>query len=501
MARRERLGILLASILLVAASARGGEPTLADAIRTAAGAVKPAVVSIEIQGRPVPGGQPGFQFIVPAPGQGEEGARQFEFHWPPGVEPPQDFVVPKIGQFPGFQGFPAFGRQGNEGSGLMVDVQGDRGLVAAPESLVAHAQTVKVKLADGRQLAAKVLGTDKLTGIACLEVRGPNLAAAKAGKATELQVGDFVAAVGGPATGNVVTLGIVGAKDRPGVGEQAGTRLIQTDALVTEAMAGGPLINLKGEVVGMTCLSMARPMRGRDLAGVLPIEAVVATVGLLAREGKIARGYLGVQFAPVPPDAKEQLKLGHGVQVGMVIPNSPAARAGIQTGDILLEYGGQAIADTDAFRAQVAATRPGTRVPVRLLRAGQQMAVEVTVGEQPGEAVVVPPQPVPPEGGEKLPLGLTVQPLTPALANQFGFRVQEKGVLVTHVDPQSPAAKARPGAVQEGDLIKEIARKPVTSVTDAQRILKEVLDAKAKSTVLLLRNKETTQYVVVDLPQ
>ena len=500
MARHGLLGFLLASVLLVATSARGGEPTLAEAIRAAAAAVKPAVVSLEIQGRPWAGGQPGLQFLVPVPGQGKEGERQFEFHWPPGVEPPQDFIIPKVEPFPGFPGFPGFAPQANEGSGLIVDVQGDRGLVAAPESLVANAQNIKVGLADGRRLSAKVLGTDKLTGLACLEVRGPNLAAAKAGKTADLQVGDFVAAVGGPATGNVVTFGIVGAKDRPGAGELAGARLIQTDALVTEAMAGGPLVNLKGEVVGTTFPSLSRPTRGRDLTSVLPIETVAATIGLLAHEGKIARGYLGIQLGPLTPEVQQQLNLDHGIQVVTVLANSPAARAGIQNGDVLLEWGVQRIADANAFRAQVAATRPGTRVPVRLLRGGQPMTVEVTVGEQPGDPAPVAPQPVAPEGGDKLPIGLAVQPLTPALANQFGFR-DERGLLVTQVDPQGPAAKARPNAIQQGDLLEEIARKPVASLADAQRVLKEVRDAKARTTLLLIRTKETTQYVVIDLPE
>jgi len=471
--------------------AGSAERPTAEAIRSAAAAVRPAVVDIEVRERR-PAGQPDWRnwpFVQP-PGPGERRQWRFHFRWPPGEEIPRGFP------FRGDQPFLRLFQQQTQGSGLIVDVQGDRALIAAPHSVVENAQEVYVRLADGRQLAAKLLGSDKFTGTGCLEVRGAKLQAARPAKAEAVQVGDWVLAVGGPATGGTVTAGIVSAKDRPGAGDLAGTRLILTDALLTDRMAGCPLVNLDGQVVGMTTPSALRWPRRRELTSVVPINTLRATVTSLAQEGKVRRGWLGIRYAPLNREVREQLNIDHGIQVIELVAGQPAEHAGIRNGDVLLEFGGKRIQDSAAFRAMVASTKPGTRVPIKLLRGGQEITVHATLGEQTvqGGAAAAP------QGGERLGIGLTLQQLTPELANQFGFP-GEKGLLVTAVDAGGPAAKARPGPIRRGDLLKEFDRKAVITLAEAKQAMGQARKRQAKNILLLVRSKEATRYVVVDLPQ
>ena len=502
MLKRGWVCLSLTCALLACQGVKAAERPVAGTIRAAAAAARPAVVSIEVTRRQNaqnlldPRGVPLPPIIQPPggpqPPDDERRQRRWEFRWPPHGNQPQVIPFGPGGRFQVFGG-----RQtGDKGAGALIQVEGERGLVAAPQALVAGAQKVTVRLADGRKLEAKLLGTDRLTGTACLEVRGPKLPPIRPAKAQALQVGDWVLAVGGPESGGALTLGIVSAKGRPGTGDLAAARLILTDAFVPDTMAGAPLVNLRGEMVGMTLPQPQGWRRGGALTTALPIDTLQATVAELAARGKVARGWLGIQFQPLPAEVRQQLHIGHGVQVARVVEGQPAALGGIENGDVLLEFAGRKLTDAATFRALVGATKPGTRVAVKLLRGGQEMAVHVIMGEQEAEGG----EPALPRGGEKLDIGLTLQPLTPELAAQFGFE-GGKGLVVTAVEPGSPATKGRPNPVERGDLIKEVARKPVTTAAEAQQALKQAVAAKAKSVLLLVRSGQGTRYIVVDLAQ
>ena len=491
MARRATVWASWIGIALLWTYAQGAERPLAEAIRAAADAVRPAVVGIEVRGRRPAAIQretPQMPFVVPQE-PGERRGPRFEFRWPPGGEEP---MLPFGEQFPLFRGR----RETAAGSGVIVSVEGDRGLIAAPSSLLAGAEEILVTLADGRQLAAKLLGSDKFTGLGALEVRDKKLAAARPAKGDAAQVGDWVLAVGGPASGGAVTLGIVSTTKQHGEGDLAITQVIETDNLVTEDMAGGALVNLKGEMLGMTLLAAGRTTAGRQLAATLPASTVDETVSSLAKTGKMPRGWLGVMFRPLGPAELNRLKIDHGIQVVQVLEGQPAAKAGIEAEDVLLEIDGKKIADVDAFRAMVASKKPGTRVTLKLLRDGKEKTAEVTLGEQGGEQEAQ----AMPGGGEKLALGLTLQPLTPGLANQFGY-AGAKGLVVVAVEPGSPAANARPAPIEQGDLIAEVAGKPVSTLADARKAIEEARKAEHKSLLVLVRGKQGVRYVVLDLPQ
>jgi len=503
MLRRLHSWVWCAAALAVGTSALGAARPLGEQIRAAAAAVRPAVVSIEVKGRQAAQGipqLPNVPFVVPRqPGQ----ERRFEFHWPP-----------RNGEQPNLQPFPdpirlfQLAGQASRGTGVIVAVDGDRALVAAPASLLRGANEVFVTLPDGRELAAKVAGVDAFSGTGCLELRGAKLEGARVGDPAKLAVGDWVLAVGGPATGGALTAGIVSTKGRLGKGALAGIVVLESDVALGEGMEGGPLVNLDGEVVGMTVGASGRWGRGRELTTVVPSSTVLENVRALGKDGKVRRGFLGVRYGPLEQADRERFGLRHGVKVQDVVPGSPAADAGFQAGDVILEFGGAPVVDTMAFRAMVAGRKPGTRVAVKLSRGGEEINTEVALGEMP-EEMAAPrpprqPRPVEPEpalpAGEKLDIGVSLQPLTAELAEHFGF-AGKKGLLVTAVDAKGAAAKARPRPIQQGELVTEVGRTPVATVAEAKAAIAEAGEAGKKTLLLLVRSKEGVRYTVVDLAQ
>jgi len=488
------------AVALVAGAALAGERPLPETIRAAADAVRPAVVGIEVKGRRAadPRQMPNWPFDRIRPGLPREW--RWEFQWPPREGQPRDGEPPLL-PF-GEEGFPfpqVFRRQAAQGTGLVVKVEGDRGLVAAQRELVAGAEALFVKLADGRQLAAKLLGEDKASDLACLEVRDPKLPVAKLAAPGVVQVGDWVLAVGGPETNGAVTIGIISTKARPGEGEMAGVQVFQADLTLADGMAGGPVVNLNGEVVGIAAAGPGRMRPGRGLATVLPVDIAQSVVGALAKDGKVRRGWLGIMLQPLDPEALRALKIDAGIQVAQAIEGQPAAKAGIQAGDVIVEFDGRKVADVDTFRGQVSGKAPGARVPLKLLRAGKELVIEVTLGEQGREAGGPAGAPPVPQGGEELGLGLSLQALTPDLAAQFGLE-GEKGLLVTDVAADSAAAKARPAPIARGELIKEVASRPVATLAEARAALDEARKRPDQKVVLMLvRGKGGTRYVVVDI--
>lgn len=475
-------------------ASQAGERPLSERIRAAADAVRPAVVGVEAKGRRAPGRIEVPNMPFGRPRQGNPREWRFQWQWPPREGQPP--VLPFGGEDFPFQQL--LQPRPTEGTGLVVEVEGDRGLVAVPHSLAADAEAIFVKLADGRQLAAKLLGSDQTTDIACLEVRDPKLAAPKLAKPDAGQVGDWVIAIGGPEADNAVTIGIVSTNKRPGQGELAGTQVFQADITLAEGMAGGPLVDLNGEVVGLTLATERRARTGRSLVTVLPVDTLQATVRSLAREGKVRRGWLGIVLQPLEPEALAGLNIDAGIQVARVLEGQPADKAGVRAGDVILALDGRKVVDVDTFRGLVSAKQPGARVSLKVLRGGKELTLDVALGEQGGEGAEPLAPAALPQGGEKLELGLSLQPLTPELAAQFGF-AGEKGLLVTEVAPGGPAAKARPAPIAVGELIKEIGRKPMATVAEAKAAVEAARKANDKTVLLLIRGKEGARYVVLDL--
>jgi len=503
MQMRALAGLAMAAAVAWSGSARAAERPTAEAIRAAAKAVAPAVVDVEAAVRQWGGVVPDIR--VWPPGQeipqprGRQWQWQWQWEWPPrGGDRPENMPkLPDVFQLPrGMLGGP------RRGAGLIVAVEGERGLVAVPAEAVRGVKEAKVRLADGRELDGKVLGSDGVTGTACIEIQAPGLAAATPAKPGAVQAGDWVLAVGGPATGRALAIGIVSAVGRPGEGEMAATELIHTDVTVSDAMAGAPLVTLSGEVIGTILPRRQARRQAAALTAAVPVATAQATVEAIAKEGKVRRALLGITYRPLPPDERERLGIEGGVEVQNVVPGGAAEKGGLRQGDVIVEFAGKKV-EPETFRALVAARKPGERVAVKVLRGGEEVFAEVTLGERDGEGEprAEAPRPAPEAaGGKKAGLGLSLQPLTPELAEAFGFG-GDKGLLVTAVEPDSPAAKGRPQGVRRGDLIKEIARKTVTTLDEAKQAIKQAREAKAKNVLLLVRGRDGTRYIVVDLPQ
>jgi serine protease Do len=360
------------------------------------------------------------------------------------------------------------------GSGFLISADGD---ILTNNHVVAGAQQIKVGLFgnDRRTYDARVVGRDVLTDSALIRLeKGPgNLPVATLGDSSQMQPGDWVMAIGNPfQLGHTVTVGVISYSGRSfTVREGRSEDMLQTDAAINPGNSGGPLINVRGEVIGINAAILA----GGDTGGnigigfAVPINTVKNLLPQL-RKGKVVRGRLGLQVRTAPLTADEARQLGlpsaEGALVAMVQRDSPASKAGIQPGDVIVSYGGKPVVNADALVQMVTSTAPGTRVPVRLYRGGKPVDVTVTVEELTGEG----------EGqgggaGSAESLGLQLQNITPDVAQQLRLPPGVGGALVAGVQDGSAASDA---GLQRGDVIMEVNRQRITSAQGAARALQAV---------------------------
>jgi serine protease Do len=382
------------------------------------------------------------------------------------------------------------------GSGMILDA---RGHILTNYHVVAEVDKIKVKLADKRVFDAKVVGGDPYTDVAVIQIEGrvpEGLPTVLLGDSDALEEGNLMMAIGAPfGLTQTVTTGIVSAKGRSDVGIAAIEDFIQTDAPINPGNSGGPLVNMRGEVVGMTSAIATAGEAGQS-AGVgfaIPSNMIKSMLPVLIRGGRIARGMLGVGIQDLTEELAEQFQIreAKGALVSQVAKDSPAARAGLKPGDVIVRYDGKDVPDAHQLRKLVAATAPGTRVAVGVIRNGKEQTFDVTVGTLPVAPVSEAAMPSGPTSDRLAALGLSVQGLTPDLARQFDLQ-GDKGVLISAVEPGSPAWDAD---LQAGDLIMEIDRVRVTTVGELNRAL-----ARAKDRVLLLVKRQgATTYVVLSI--
>ncbi len=395
---------------------------------------------------------------------------QFGFHQFQGnpfgdTSPFEDF----FGRF--FQGNPPRNfEQKGVGSGFIISRDG---YILTNNHVVDNADEIKVSLADGKEYKGKVVGRDPKTDLAVVKIEGASdLHALKLGNSDDLKVGNWVVAVGSPfGLEQTVTAGIVSAKGRV-LGSGPYDNFIQTDASINPGNSGGPLINMNGEVVGINTAIIAN---GQGIGFAIPINTAKDIAPQLEQKGHVTRGWLGVGIQEVTPALAKSfgIKEGKGALVAQVMPGGPAEKAGIEQGDVIVNFDGKEIASSKDLPRIVAATPIGKTVTVKLLRDGKAVDQQVKVGEmeEKGERVANAPS--------RKSLGIAVQNLTPEIANELGVK-KERGVVVTQVEPGSPAAEA---GIQTGDVVQEVNRKPVNSVDD---FIQKVDKAKDGDSVLLL---------------
>ncbi len=372
------------------------------------------------------------------------------------------------------------------GSGFILSADG---FVMTNAHVVEGADEVYVNLTDKREFKAKVVGVDKRTDVAVLKIEAKQLPAVAIGDVSRLRVGEWVMAIGTPfGLENTVTAGIVSAKARD-TGEEI--RFIQTDVAVNPGNSGGPLINMRGEVVGINSQILSRSGGFMGISLSIPIDDAMKVAGQLRSGGKVVRGRIGVSIAPVPKDVAESIGLGkaQGALVQGVEPGTPADKAGVEAGDIITKFNGQAIDKASDLPRLVAATKPGVKGTLQVFRRGAYKDLTVTVGEMDSPKAQA-------ESGAQEPaartasaaaLGLKVADLNDAQKRELR---QNTGVLVA--EAQGPAARA---GLRAGDIILAVANVQIDSAKAFEAVLSKL--EKSRPVNVLVRRGEWAQYAVI----
>ncbi len=373
------------------------------------------------------------------------------------------------------------------GSGFVLTADGH---IVTNNHVVEGASDIQVKLADGRELSAKVLGRDPKSDLALLKVEATGLPVIPLGDSAALQVGEPVMAIGNPfGLDQTVTTGIVSATGRV-IGSGPYDNFIQTDASINPGNSGGPLINSRGEVVGINTAIFSRSGGSVGIGFAVPSSLAKSVLTQLAEHGKVERGWLGVSIQPMTKELAKSFKRDEttGVLVSTVVEGSPAAKAGVKSGDVIVEFGGKKIAKSEDLPRLLAETPNGREVTMVVARDGVETKLTARVAKlaDDGPAVVS-------ETEGKGKLGLSVQPVTPPVASELGLKTQQ-GLLVRDVAEGSRAAEA---GIRPGDVIVEVDRQAVRTVEELRaRVDKRT---KGESMLLLVNRDGNTVFVAVPL--
>ena len=354
-------------------------------------------------------------------------------------------------------------REGGLGSGVVVSSDG---YILTNNHVVDGATDVRVTLPDRREFKAKVIGTDPKTDVAVLKIDATNLTPIVVGNSSKLQIGDEVLAIGNPyGIGQTVTMGIVSATGRDthqNIEEYED--FIQTDASINPGNSGGALVNDRGELVGINTAILAPGSGGNQGIGfAVPVNLARNVMDQITTHGQVTRSYLGVTIQEVTPALAKAMGLNspEGALVGDVQADSPGQKAGLKSGDVIVEINGQKIIESNELRMNVSMMEPGQVAKLKVFRDGHIIDVTANVGAMPGKPVEKASNDN--TSGDKAMEGVSVENLTAQDASQLGLPTTTKGVVVTDVDPASQAAAA---GLHKGDVIQQVNRKPVTNADE-----------------------------------
>jgi len=423
------------------------------------------------------------------PSRGQRSPEQefFErFFGAPGGESPQRF------------------RGSSLGSGFIINTEG---YILTNNHVVKDATDIRVKLIDNREFTATVIGKDPVTDVALIKLKNTpkDLPTVVLGDSDALEQGDFVLALGSPfGLTDTATFGIISAKHRS-VNGGSYDDFLQTDAAINPGNSGGPLFNLRGEVVGINTMILAPQGTFVGVGFAVPIGIAKSLLPQLKEKGKVVRGYLGVQVSELTPDLAQGFGFRpeqKGALVQQVVKGTPADKAGLEAGDLVVSMNGKPVDSASALTRGVATVPPGEKLTLALLRRGSERKVTVTVAKRPDEAALARGEfsgddegekpPGDDEGKSKVKLGITVQPLTPELARRLEAEPGE-GLVVVDLDPDGPAARA---GIREGDIVLELNRDWVKSTSDLSKALSRLKDGD----VALLRVKRGGGALFVAVP-
>jgi serine protease Do len=478
--------------------AAGVPPQLAQSFSPIVKAVTPAVVNIQVtQGERVraprdprrrdhegPPGRPG-----PGPGPFGGPGGPGPFGGPPGEPDEPDQGPPGRPEMSG-------------GSGVIID---PNGYIVTNNHVIDKASDIKVYLHDKKEYPAKIIGADPKTDLAIIKIEATGLPHLKWGNYDELQVGDIVLAVGSPfGLSQTVTMGIISALGRGNVGIADYEDFIQTDASINPGNSGGALVNLKGELIGINTAIFSRTGGNEGIGFAVPVSLAKNITNSLIKTGKVVRGWLGVAIQEITPDLAKAFKAKEqkGALVSDVNEQGPALKAGVQRGDVIVEFDGKEVQTVSDLRNRVAQTQVGAKVPLKVIREGQEKVLTLQIGERPADAMLArgtEPGAAPPESAEarKGPLNvlsdLKVKAIDDEARTKLNIGAKTAGVLVAHVQAGSPAEQA---GLQRGDVIQEVNRQSVMSINDYDAAAAKI--KKEENAVLLVNRQGNTLFIVIN---
>lgn len=379
--------------------------------------------------------------------------------------------------------------QYGQGSGFIIN---KKGYILTNNHVVEGADTIRVTLSDKREFTGTVVGTDPQSDVALIKIDDPaNLPVLPLGDSSELEVAEWVIAIGNPfGLSQTVTVGVVSATGRSSVGINEYENFIQTDAAINPGNSGGPLINSRGEAVGINTALFSKTGGYMGIGFAIPINMAKSIEKQLQEHGKVTRGWLGVVIQNVSKDLADSfgLEKAGGILISEVQQDSPASAAGLKRGDVIIELDGVVLDDVSDLRNRVALLSPESKAMLVVIRDGREKKIQVTIGEQPSDFSK--------QGSSKSvksleDYGLTLQELTKELAERFEYEV-DSGLIVSNVEQGSPAAKA---GMKPGQLVEEVNKIPVRNLSDLGKVLRET--SESGKILLRVRSGNFATYIVL----
>jgi len=415
-------------------------------------------------------------------------------------EMPQFFNDPMFRHFFGVPGqgggIPQSRLEQSLGSGIIVSPDG---YVITNDHVVDGADDIQVSFGKPeKDFKAAIIGRDKEADIAVLKIDATDLPAATLGDSEQLQVGDTVLAIGNPfGVGLTVTHGIVSALGRNNLNIESFEDFIQTDAPINPGNSGGALLDSKGRVVGINTAIVSGNGGSNGIGFAIPINLVRSVVDQLVRNGKVARGFMGVGLEEIKPDLAEQFGTTHGALVTDVNPDTPAEKAGLKSGDVITKLDGKPVDDPASLRLAVSEMAPGTSVNLEYLRDGKSATVTLKLADRSSSSLAQNDRNGAEGKNEGVLNGVTVGDITPEIREQLGIPPGSniRGAVITDVDPDSASAKQ---GLSKGDVIMDLNRRPVHNADEAVKLSDEI---KGPKVLVRVWRGGSSRYIVVDESQ
>lgn len=432
--------------------------------------IKPAVVNLRIEKKVKQQFLPWFQF-----------RNGFDFG-----SPFDEFFKNFFGEQPNGEQSPEYKEQ-SLGTGVIVD---EKGYILTNNHVIKGADEIKVMLLDGRKFNGKIVGSDPKTDLALIKVDAKDLPTARLGNSDNVKIGSWAIAIGNPfGLEHTVTIGVISAKGRA-IGAAEYEDLLQTDASINPGNSGGPLVNIYGEVIGINTAIVAG---GQGIGFAIPINMATRIIGDLMEHGRVERAWLGVYIQPVTPElikefegAKEGQVMVKGVMTG-----SPAEKAGILPGDIILSVNDNDIQSPQELQKSILKNKTGTKVELSILRKGKKLSIDVILTQMPEEK----DRKISQKDEEKDTIsfrGMTIQDLTKELSEYFDLDKNKQGVIISDVAPNSPAHQA---GIKKGDVLKEINHQPIKDLRAFEQVIKKIPED--KSILLVVKRKGFSLFIIL----